>query len=96
MVPSLDSPVCRYFSIEYAVNRPPSNLIHCHPSLWAEQIAKDAAFLFHRAFVRDVILPHFTPIGVCAFLIEIAVAGASALPRSVRPRPWKLSGFSQW
>jgi hypothetical protein len=44
-------------------------------------MAKHAAFLFHRAFVRNVILPHFTPIGVCVLLIEIAVAGASALPR---------------
>jgi uncharacterized membrane protein YphA (DoxX/SURF4 family) len=40
---------------------------------WTEQMAKHAAFSFHRAFVRDVILPHFTPIGVCVFLIEIAI-----------------------
>ena len=40
---------------------------------WTEQMAKHAAFSFHRAFVRDVILPHFTPVGVCVFLIEIAI-----------------------
>ena len=40
---------------------------------WTEQMAKHAAFAFHRAFVRDVILPHFTPIGVCVFFIEIAI-----------------------
>ena len=45
---------------------------------WTEQMAKHAAFSFHRAFVRDVILPHFTPIGVCVFLIEIAI-GASLM-----------------
>ena len=32
---------------------------------WTQQMAEHAAFSFHRAFVRDVILPHFTPIGVC-------------------------------
>jgi uncharacterized membrane protein YphA (DoxX/SURF4 family) len=37
-------------------------------------MAKHAAFVFHRAFVRDGISPHFTPIGVCVFLIEIAIA----------------------
>jgi uncharacterized membrane protein YphA (DoxX/SURF4 family) len=41
---------------------------------WTEQMAKHAAFSFHRVFVRDVILPHFTPIGVCVFAIEIAIA----------------------
>jgi uncharacterized membrane protein YphA (DoxX/SURF4 family) len=40
---------------------------------WTEQMAKHAAFSFHRVFVRDVILPHFTPIGVCVFFIEIAI-----------------------
>ncbi|MFI5010867.1 MAG: DoxX family protein [Hyphomicrobiales bacterium] len=40
---------------------------------WTEQMAKHAAFSFHRVFVRDVILPHFAPIGVCVFLIEIAI-----------------------
>ena len=36
-------------------------------------MAKHVAFSLHRAFVRDVILPHFTPIGICVFLIEIAI-----------------------
>ena len=40
---------------------------------WTEQMAKHAAFSFHRVFVRDVILPHFTPIGVGVFFIEIAI-----------------------
>ena len=40
---------------------------------WTEQMARHAAFPFHRVFVRDVILPHFTPIGVCVFFIEIAI-----------------------
>ena len=40
---------------------------------WTEQMAEHAAFSLQSAFVRDVILPHFTPIGICIFLIEIAV-----------------------
>jgi uncharacterized membrane protein YphA (DoxX/SURF4 family) len=40
---------------------------------WTEQMAKHAAFPFHRVFVRDVILPHFTPIGTAVFFIEIAI-----------------------
>lgn len=40
---------------------------------WTEQMAKHAAFPFHRVFVRDVILPHFAPIGTCVFFIEIAI-----------------------
>jgi uncharacterized membrane protein YphA (DoxX/SURF4 family) len=40
---------------------------------WTEQMAQHAAFSFHQDFVRDVILPHFTPIGVCVFFIEIAI-----------------------
>src|SRR5208283_843709 len=40
---------------------------------WTEQMAAHAAFEFHRAFVHDVILPHFTPIGVGVFSIEIAI-----------------------
>jgi uncharacterized membrane protein YphA (DoxX/SURF4 family) len=40
---------------------------------WTEQMAKHAAFPFHRVFVRDVILPHFPPIGVAVFFIEIAI-----------------------
>ncbi len=38
---------------------------------WTEQIAAHAAFQFHREFVQHVILPHFTPIGVAVFFIEI-------------------------
>ena len=40
---------------------------------WTEQMAKHAAFPFHRVFVRDVILPHFAPIGTGVFFIEIAI-----------------------
>lgn len=40
---------------------------------WTEQMAQHAAFDFHRAFVQNVILPNFTPIGVCVFFIEIAI-----------------------
>jgi uncharacterized membrane protein YphA (DoxX/SURF4 family) len=40
---------------------------------WTEQMAEHAAFSIHQAFVRDVILPNFTPIGVGVFLIEIAI-----------------------
>ena len=40
---------------------------------WTEQIAAHAAFQFHREFVQNVILPHFTPIGVGVFFIEILI-----------------------
>jgi hypothetical protein len=37
-------------------------------------MAKHAAFPFHRIFVRDVILPHFPPIGIGVFSIEMPSA----------------------
>ena len=40
---------------------------------WTEQMAQHAAFEAHGAFVRDVILPNFTPIGIGVFFIEIAI-----------------------
>lgn len=40
---------------------------------WTEQIAAHGAFQFHREFVLNVILPHFTPIGVAVFFIEILI-----------------------
>ncbi|SEE17359.1 DoxX protein [Rhizobiales bacterium GAS191] len=45
---------------------------------WTEQMAQHSAFAFHAAFVQNVILPYFTPIGVCIFFIEIAI-GASLM-----------------
>jgi uncharacterized membrane protein YphA (DoxX/SURF4 family) len=40
---------------------------------WTEQMAQHSAFEAHSAFVRDVILPNFTPIGVGVFFVEIAI-----------------------
>jgi uncharacterized membrane protein YphA (DoxX/SURF4 family) len=40
---------------------------------WTEQIAAHAAFQLHREFVQNVILPHFTPIGVGVFFIEMLI-----------------------
>jgi uncharacterized membrane protein YphA (DoxX/SURF4 family) len=40
---------------------------------WTEQMAAHAAFQFHREFVQNFILPHFTPIGVAVFFIEILI-----------------------
>ena len=41
---------------------------------WTDQMTQHAAFEAHSAFVRTVILPWFTPIGVGVFFIEIAIA----------------------
>jgi uncharacterized membrane protein YphA (DoxX/SURF4 family) len=40
---------------------------------WTEQMAQHAAFGAQAAFVRNVILPNFAPIGVGVFFIEIAI-----------------------
>ena len=40
---------------------------------WTEQMARHAAFEAHGAFVQNVILPYFTPIGVGVFFIELAI-----------------------
>ena len=43
---------------------------------WTEQMAAHAAFPIHREFVQNVILPHFTPIGVGVFFIEILIGSS--------------------
>jgi uncharacterized membrane protein YphA (DoxX/SURF4 family) len=40
---------------------------------WTDQMTQHAAFAAHGAFIQTVILPYFTPIGVCVFFIEIAI-----------------------
>jgi uncharacterized membrane protein YphA (DoxX/SURF4 family) len=40
---------------------------------WTEQMAQHAAFEAQANFVRSIILPNFTPIGVGVFGIEIAI-----------------------
>jgi uncharacterized membrane protein YphA (DoxX/SURF4 family) len=40
---------------------------------WTEQMAAHAAFQLQRDFVQHLILPHFTPIGVVVFFIEILI-----------------------
>ena len=40
---------------------------------WTEQMAQHSAFEAHGAFVQNFILPHFTPIGVGVFFVEIAI-----------------------
>lgn len=40
---------------------------------WTDQMTQHAAFAAQAAFVRSVILPIFTPVGVCVFFIEIAI-----------------------
>jgi len=56
---------------EQALWKYPTNLVGLR--YWTDQMTQHAAFETHAAFVRSVILPNFTPIGVCVFFIELAI-----------------------
>jgi uncharacterized membrane protein YphA (DoxX/SURF4 family) len=51
---------------------------------WTEQESKSAAFEFHRAFMKDVVLTHMTLFGPVVFLAELVFAGSMLLGLAVR------------
>jgi hypothetical protein len=51
---------------------------------WTEQETTSAAFEFHRAFMKDVVLPHMTIFGPIVFLAELAFAVSMMLGLAVR------------
>jgi uncharacterized membrane protein YphA (DoxX/SURF4 family) len=51
---------------------------------WTEQESTSAAFEFHRAFLKDVVLPHMTLFGPIVFLAELVFAGSMILGLAVR------------
>ena len=51
---------------------------------WTEQETTSAAFEFHRAFIKDVVLPHMTIFGPIVFLAELAFAVSMILGLAVR------------
>lgn len=51
---------------------------------WTEQEATNAAFEFHRSFMKDVVLPHMTLFGPIVFLAELVFAGSMLLGLAVR------------
>lgn len=51
---------------------------------WTEQESTNAAFAFHRAFMKDVVLPHMTIFGPVVFLAELVFAGSMMLGLAVR------------
>jgi hypothetical protein len=51
---------------------------------WTGQEATNAAFEFHRNFLKDVVLTHMTMFGPIVFVAELAFAGSMMLGLSVR------------
>jgi uncharacterized membrane protein YphA (DoxX/SURF4 family) len=51
---------------------------------WTEQEAKNAAFEFHRAFMKDIVLPHMSVFGPIVFLAELTFAASMILGLAVR------------
>jgi uncharacterized membrane protein YphA (DoxX/SURF4 family) len=51
---------------------------------WTEQETTNAAFEFHRAFMKDVVLPHMRVFGPIVFLAELAFAASMILGLAVR------------
>jgi uncharacterized membrane protein YphA (DoxX/SURF4 family) len=51
---------------------------------WTEQETTNADFEFHRAFMKDVVLPHMTIFGPIVFLAELAFAVSMMLGLAVR------------
>src|ERR1700680_4816632 len=51
---------------------------------WTEQESTNAAFEFHRTFMKDVVLPHMTIFGPIVFLAELVFAGSMILGLAVR------------
>jgi uncharacterized membrane protein YphA (DoxX/SURF4 family) len=51
---------------------------------WTEQESTNAAFEFHRTFLKDVVLPHMNIFGPIVFLAELVFAGSMILGLAVR------------
>jgi len=51
---------------------------------WIEQESTNAAFEFHRTFLKDVVRPHMTIFGPLVFLAELMFAGSMILGLAVR------------
>ena len=51
---------------------------------WTEQESTNAAFEFHRAFMKDVVLPHMAICGPIVFLAELVFAGSMIIGLAVR------------
>jgi uncharacterized membrane protein YphA (DoxX/SURF4 family) len=51
---------------------------------WTEQESTSAAFEFHRAFMKDIVLPYMTIFGPIVFLAELVFAASMMLGLAVR------------
>ena len=51
---------------------------------WTEQESTNAAFEFHRTFLKDAVLPHMMIFGPIVFLAELVFAGSMILGFAVR------------
>jgi hypothetical protein len=51
---------------------------------WTEQESTNAAFQFHRDFLKDVVLTHMSTFGPIVFLAELVFAGSLMLGLAVR------------
>ena len=51
---------------------------------WTEQESTNAAFQFHRDFLKDVVLTHMSIFGPIVFVAELAFAGSMMLGLAVR------------
>jgi uncharacterized membrane protein YphA (DoxX/SURF4 family) len=51
---------------------------------WTEQETTNAAFEFHRAFMKDVVLPHMSVFGPIVFLAELTFATSMIIGVAVR------------
>jgi uncharacterized membrane protein YphA (DoxX/SURF4 family) len=51
---------------------------------WTGREAANAAFEFHRTFMKDVVLPHMTIFGPIVFVAELVFAGSMLLGLAVR------------
>ncbi|UQR60037.1 MULTISPECIES: DoxX family protein [Bradyrhizobium] len=51
---------------------------------WTEQESTNAAFEFHRSFMKDVVLPNMSIFGPIVFVAELAFAGSMMLGLAVR------------
>ena len=51
---------------------------------WTDQELTNAAFEFHRTFLKDIVLPHMSVFGPIVFLAELVFAGSMILGLAVR------------
>jgi TQO small subunit DoxD len=51
---------------------------------WTEQESTNAAFEFHRTFMKEIVLPHMSLFGPIVFLAELTFAGSMILGLAVR------------